>query len=345
MKPLILLTIIFIYDKLFTVIMSKVCIIGDGGWGTALALLVFSKETEVILWSVSQEYADELKEKRENSKFLRGIPLPAELRITSCDDDLKEAEYAIFVVPCEYLRKVAERFSSFPFKYIVSATKGIENGSLKRPSEILGEYFSEEKISVLSGPSISNEVAKNIPTTVVVASKSTARKEVQSLLMTETFRVYTSEDVIGVEMGGALKNVIAIAAGISDGLGFGTNTKSAILTRGLAEIIRLGVKLGAEKGTFSGLSGIGDLATTCISEDSRNRSFGEQLGKGRMTKDILGDSEMVVEGIATSKAAVALAEKYGVEMPITKSVFEIIHEGKDPLKAVKELMVRDPKDE
>lgn len=326
-------------------IMSKVSIIGDGGWGTALALLLCRRGVDTTLWSVSPEYAKYLAKKRENTKFLEGIRLPEELKITSDDELAKEAEFAVFAVPCEYLRSVAERFKTAPFVYVISATKGIENGSLKRPSEILAEYFDEDKISVLSGPSISFEVAREVPTTVVVAGKGAGQVDVRNLLTTERFRVYTSKDVVGVEMGGALKNIIAIAAGISDGLGFGTNAKAAILTRGLAEITRLGVKMGAQQTTFSGLSGVGDLATTCISSHSRNRWFGEQIGKGRDINEVLAETEMVVEGRATCKSAYDLAKKYGVDMPITQKVYEMIYENKDPGQAVRELMTRDPKDE
>ncbi|MFH1847347.1 MAG: NAD(P)H-dependent glycerol-3-phosphate dehydrogenase [Candidatus Omnitrophota bacterium] len=325
--------------------MNTVSIIGDGGWGTTLALLLHSKGVDTILWSVSSEYAEYLKEKRENTKFLKGISLPCDLKITADDSIAKEADYAFFVVPCEYLRSVAERFSDAKFKYIVSATKGIENGSLMRPSEILAEYFDDIDICVLSGPSISFEVARGIPATIVAASKGKDKKNIQDLLMTEKFRVYTSSDVTGVEMGGALKNIIAIAAGISDGLGFGTNAKAAILTRGLAEITRLGVRMGAKRETFSGLSGVGDLATTCISSESRNRWFGEQIGKGRSINQIMQETEMVVEGSGTCRSAYELAKKHSVDMPITQKVFEIIYESKHPAIAVNELMTRDAREE
>jgi glycerol-3-phosphate dehydrogenase (NAD(P)+) len=325
--------------------MNSVTVIGDGGWGTALALILYDTGIKTLLWSVSPEYAAYLSEKRENTKFLEGVPLPRGLEITSDDSRAMESDCAVFVVPCEYLRSVAERFRGASFKYVVSATKGIENGSLKRPSEILSEIFADEIISVLSGPSISHEVARKMPTTVVVASDHNGKKEIQDLFMSDYFRVYTSEDLIGVELGGALKNVIAIAAGISDGLGFGTNPKAALLTRGLAEITRLGVAMGAREETFSGLSGIGDLATTCISRYSRNRCFGEEIGKGRGVEEILADSEMVVEGLATCRSAYELSKKYKVQMPITQSVYEVIYEGKKPEAAVKELMTRDPKAE
>ncbi|MGB2629884.1 MAG: NAD(P)H-dependent glycerol-3-phosphate dehydrogenase [Candidatus Omnitrophota bacterium] len=325
--------------------MDKVTVIGDGGWGTALALLLHSRGVDTVLWSAFPEYAEYLKKNRENTKFLEGVPLPGDLAITSDESKVKEADYAIFAVPCKYLRPVAERFRDASFNCIVSVIKGIENGSLKRPSEILAEHYPDNCICVLTGPSIAHEVACGAPTTVVAASRDECRFSVQKLLTTESFRVYTLKDVTGAELGGALKNIIAIAAGISDGLGFGTNSKAALLTRGLAEISRLGVKMGAEKETFSGLSGIGDLTTTCISLYSRNRWFGEQMAKGRTKENVLSETEMVVEGLSTCKAAYDLSKKYEVEMPITEKIYQVIYEGKDPKVAVKELMTRDLKEE
>ncbi len=320
--------------------MGRISIIGDGGWGTALALTLHSKGLEPVLWSHSPKYADFLDKKRENVKFLKGIEIPGDLCITSSVEEAAASDVAIFVVPCEYLRSVAEKFKNAGFSCVISATKGIERGTLKRPSEILEEYFDAGKIGVLSGPSISFEVAKQFPATVVLAYYKKIVPGIQDLLNSENFRVYTSQDVVGVELGGALKNVIAIAAGISDGMGFGANTKAAILTRGLAEISRLGVKTGAMKETFSGLSGIGDLATTCMSSQSRNRWFGQEIGRGRKVDDILKETEAVVEGIATSVSANELAKKYAVEMPITREIYKVIHEGKDARLAVKELMTR-----
>ena len=325
--------------------MAKVSVIGDGGWGTALALVLFNKGVDTLFWSVSPEYAEYLTKQRENVKFLKGFKLPDNLKITSDDKEVMRSDYAFFVIPCKYLRSVAERFTSADFKHVISATKGIEIGTLKRPSEVLAEFFPKSKVSVLSGPSISGEVAKMLPTAVVIASKDDASQAVQDLIMTEKFRVYTTKDVIGVEMGGALKNIIAIAAGVADGLGYGTNTKSAILTRGLAEITRLGMAMGAELSTFSGLSGLGDLATTCISSQSRNRGFGEQIGKGKSINDVMGETEMVVEGLSTCKSAYNLSQKFNVEMPITEKIYEIIYKGKNPAVAVHELMTRDPKKE
>jgi glycerol-3-phosphate dehydrogenase (NAD(P)+) len=325
--------------------MAKVSIIGDGGWGTAIAILLFNKGIDTLFWSVSPEYAEYLNRQRENIKFLKGFKLPEKLNITSDDNEVMRSECAFFVVPCKYLRSVAERFSSAKFRYVISATKGIEIGTLLRPSEVLKEFFPESRISVLSGPSISTEVVKMFPTAVVVASGDDSTRYVRDLIMTDKFRVYTITDVIGVELGGALMNIIAIAAGISDGLGYGTNTKAAILTRGLAEITRLGMKMGAELSTFSGLSGLGDLTTTCISPQSRNRWFGEQIGKGKSINEVMGETEMVVEGLSTSKSAYNLSRKFNVDMPITEKIYEILYKGKDPASAVQELMRRDPKKE
>ena len=324
---------------------KKIGVIGDGGWGTALALLLNSKGVDTVLWSHSPEYAGYLDKNRENTKFLKGIKIPGDVMITSDHAVVKEADVALFAVPCGYLRSVAEIFRDADFDYLVSATKGIENGSLKRPSEVLSEYFRTAHIGVLSGPTISYEVARKFPTAAVLAAANDWKTKVQRLLTAEQFRVYTSEDIIGVELGGALKNIIAIAAGISDGLGFEANTKAGLLTRGLAEITRLGVTMGAKRETFSGLSGIGDLATTCMSRHSRNRWFGEQIGKGRDIKDILDETEMVVEGMTTCRSANELSGKYAVDMPITRKMYEIIYEGKDARLAVRELMARDLKDE
>ncbi|MBF0215476.1 MAG: NAD(P)-dependent glycerol-3-phosphate dehydrogenase [Candidatus Omnitrophica bacterium] len=323
----------------------KILVIGDGGWGTALSILLNNKGHNVTLWSYSPEYADVLRKKRENVKFLKGISIPGKIKITS---ELKRKDIfdlVLFAVPCGYLSSVAEKFRDFPFGKIVSATKGIENGSLRRPSEILKSYYKRASIAVLSGPSISGEVAKGFPAALVLAGKGLFREEAQKALSTDRFRVYTSGDITGVELGGAVKNVVAIAAGISDGLGFGTNTKAAILTRGLAEIVRLGDTLGAKEDTFKGLSGIGDLATTCMSSNSRNRWFGEQLGLGRKIQDILGETEMAVEGVLTSRSVNELAVKHSVDMPITRKIYEIIYEGKDPKRAVFELMTRELKSE
>ncbi|MDD4956157.1 MAG: NAD(P)-dependent glycerol-3-phosphate dehydrogenase [Candidatus Omnitrophica bacterium] len=323
--------------------MSKVTVIGDGGWGTALAILLDSKGIETTLWSFSPEYADYIDKHRENPKFLKGIRIPKGIKVTSEVSEASGSGYAVFVVPCEYLGQTAKRFIAADFKNVISATKGIEYDTLMRPSEILSGLFPNTEIGALSGPSIAYEVAQKVPTAVVLAGSRGHMKEAQEILTTDRFRIYTSDDITGVELGGALKNVIAIAAGISDGLGFGTNTKAAILTRGLAEITRLGERMGAKADTFRGLSGMGDLATTCISPRSRNRWLGEELGKGRSAREVLEGTEMVVEGAATCRAVRQLADKYNVEMPISSKVYEVIYEGKNAAEAVTELMTRDLK--
>lgn len=325
--------------------MARISIIGDGGWGTALAILLNSKGLGVTLWSAFPEYAEHIRTKRENTKFLKGVFLPETINVVSDVRFLEGSDIVFFAVPSEYLRTVTEKFKGVELGDIVSATKGIENDSLKRASEVLSEYFPDKEISVISGPSISGEVARGMPTAVVVASSGDKSESVRSVLMSENFRVYTSRDTLGVELGGAIKNIIAIAAGISDGLGFGTNTKAGILTRGLAEITRLGVKMGAKNDTFCGLSGLGDLATTCISAQSRNRWFGEEIGKGSRIEDIRKKTEMTVEGEKTSLSVFRLSEKYSVDMPISRKVYEIIYEGADPLYAVRQLMTRGAKKE
>jgi glycerol-3-phosphate dehydrogenase (NAD(P)+) len=231
-------------------------------------------------------------------------------------------------------------------KAVVSVTKGLETSTLKRMSEVLEELLGAPPLAVLSGPTIALEVANGVPTTIVASSKDPAlAKCVQDIFMTDRFRVYTNGDVTGVELGGALKNIVAIAAGTCDALGYGTNAKAALLTRGLVEIVRLGVAMGARRETFYGLSGLGDLTTTCISQYSRNRWLGEEIGKGKSLKDILKRTEMVVEGVATAKSAFELSRKYDVEMPITAEIYKVLYESKDPKAAVRDLMTRSPKTE
>lgn len=323
----------------------KIAVLGDGGWGTTVAVLLSGKGYEVTLWGAFREYTTLLEKERTNPKFLPGVKIPESVRLTSNVNAIPEDALLVVAVPSKYLRQTIEKFNGGPKAGIVSLTKGIEIETLKRPSEIIHEIL-RGSVAVLSGPSISFEVARGLPTTVVAASEDEKlAREIQDVFTTPNFRVYTSWDTKGVELGGALKNIIAIAAGISDGMGFGANTKAALLTRGLVEIIRLGTKVGAKKETFFGLSGLGDLATTCMSGHSRNRWFGEEIGKDRKTKDILEETEMIVEGITTAKSARELAEKYSVEMPITEKIYEVLYKNKSPKKAVKELMARSLKPE
>jgi glycerol-3-phosphate dehydrogenase (NAD(P)+) len=332
--------------------MSKlnICVLGDGGWGTTLAILLFKKGFHVSLWGAFPDYIRYLDKKRINSKFLPGIKIPKGIEIThSLNRAISDKQLIIFAIPSQYLRKVLKKIKQLDYSgeaIYLSVIKGMEVGSLKRISEIIQEELGHIKLGVLSGPSIAHEVARGIPTAVVVASyHEKIRSYLQEVFMTERFRVYKSSDVIGVELGGSLKNIIAIACGISDGLRFGTNTKAAILSRGLVEISRLGLAMGANVKTFSGLSGLGDLVTTCISPYSRNRSVGEQIGRGRPLNKIMSSMQMIAEGLPTTRSAYALSLKYKVDMPITREVFNVLYKGKSPEKAVRDLMTREKKKE
>ncbi|MFH1191817.1 MAG: NAD(P)H-dependent glycerol-3-phosphate dehydrogenase [Candidatus Omnitrophota bacterium] len=327
----------------------RVAILGDGGWGTTLAVLLSNKGYAVTLWGAFADYTKTMIKTRYNSKFLPGIKIPRQIKITN---DIKNAvedkEIVVLAIPSQYTRRTIRKIvGSFAKKTIfLSVTKGIEIGSFKRISEVIRAELGPVKLAVLSGPTIAGEVAKEIPTTAVVASMDKQiRKTIQTVFSTNRFRLYTNPDVIGVELGGSLKNVIAIACGVADGLGFGTNTKAAILTRGLAEISRLGQAMGAKLETFSGISGLGDLATTCISKQSRNRSVGELIGKGKSLKEIYRHMQMVAEGVPTAKSAYALGLKYQIDMPIIREVYYLLYKHKSPLQAVNDLMMRKSKEE
>jgi glycerol-3-phosphate dehydrogenase (NAD(P)+) len=328
---------------------TRIAVLGDGGWGTALSILLRNKGHLVRLWSPFPEYAEVLKEKRENIKYLPGIPIPEDLFITSdIGESLAAAAVVIFVTPSHHLRNVCQRAkpSISPEQTLVGAAKGLEEETLLRMSQVIEEVLGHAGVAVLSGPTLAREVATGHPTAATVSSTSPAvARAVQSLLTAQHFRLYTSPDVIGVELGGALKNVIAIAAGIVDGLGLGANTKSALLTRGLAEMARLGVAMGADRSTFFGLSGLGDLFTTAVSDLSRNHTFGCQVGRGVPVKEAQSSTEMVIEGIRTAKAAVELARKQNVEMPIATEVYHVLYKGKHPRDAIATLMARPPKPE
>jgi len=330
--------------------MKKISIIGDGGWGTALSLVLSQKGLEVSLWGVFKDYIESVARTRENVKFLKGVRIPQSVNITaSLNDAINKSDAVILAIPSKYFRGVLGEVKKAAKgdKIYISATKGIESDTLMRMSEVAGDVLGKNKrVAAVSGPSIAVEVANGLPTTLVAACEDiNLAKQAQDALMCPTLRVYTSTDVIGVELGGSLKNIIAIAAGMSDSLGFGTNTKAAILTRGLAEITRLGVIMGAKQETFAGLSGIGDLVTTCISPYSRNRWFGEMLGMGKKAKDIVRQTEMVVEGVTTTKSAYELSKKYNVDMPITREIYEIIYNDKSPKDVVRDLMLRSAKPE
>ena len=328
---------------------KKIIVIGNGGWGTALAMLLHKKGYEVTLWGADASYTDYLKEKRENIKYLKGISIPPEIHITS-NISHKEMDVNIIVVatPTPYLRSVLMKFKQFFVQGtpIVSVTKGIENDTLMKPSEIIANVWGDQQISLLLGPSHAEEVARGLPTTIVASSKDVSlARTVQEIFTTDRFRVYTNPDMIGVELGAAMKNVIAIAAGICDGLKFGDNSKAALITRGLAEISRLGVVMGAQKNTFSGLTGLGDLITTCISPYGRNRWVGEQIGKGKKLQEVLEKMEQIAEGVWTTKSVTALSNKLNVVMPITQEIYNVLFTNKDPLEAVSNLMMRTPRSE
>ncbi len=329
---------------------STIAVLGAGSWGTTLALLLNSKEYKVSLWEFRKDAAERLQRDRENKEFLPGIPLPAEISIHhNAAECLRGAGVVLLAIPSQFVRgALVSMIDTIPRDaIIVNAAKGIEEGSLKRPSEIVEELLPHslpEKYAALSGPSHAEEVSKGIPTSVVAASPSLdTAKYVQNLFSTPTFRVYAREDLVGVELGAALKNVIAIATGISDGLSFGDNTKGALLTRGLAEMSRLGVKLGGQPQTFAGLSGMGDLITTCMSRHSRNRYVGEQIGTGKTLNEVLQSMTMVAEGVKTTASSRELAHREGIPMPITEAVYTVLFENKPPHEAVAELMTRELK--
>lgn len=329
----------------------RAAVLGAGSWGTAIALLLNGRGHRVSLWSHDPDVPEQVRITRENP-YLAGVTLPADLTVTdSLADALMGAELVISVSPSQFVASVMTAARSFmgPEVHVVSASKGIELTTLRRMDEVLLDVLpglNPDRLSVLSGPSFALEVAHGSPTVVVVASTSKAtRLQIQDWFSTDRFRVYTAPDVIGVELGGALKNVIALAAGVAAGLGFGHNTQAALITRGLAEITRLGVAMGAQAETFSGLAGMGDLVLTCTGELSRNRTVGTRLGRGETLDSILSDMRAVAEGVQTAGGVLALAERHGVEMPIVREVNAILHEGRDPAAAVHALMIRGPKPE
>ena len=328
---------------------QRIAIIGDGAMGTASALLFSGKGVRVRMWSAFADHAREMADAGENRRFLPGFPLPQDLEVsTDAARVAGDADLVVIAVPSKYLRSVLARIgpaldADVP---LVSVVKGIENDTLLRPSEIVGDCLGRRRLCVLSGPCLAVELARRLPATAVAAAQDEAlARRVQEIYTTEWFRVYTNTDVVGVELGGALKNIIAIAAGICDGLGMGDNAKAALLTRGLAEITRLGVAMGARAETFMGLSGIGDLVTTCASNLSRNHRVGEAVGRGKSLGQVVAEMAQVAEGVTTTRSALALAERHGVEMPIAEQVALMLFEGKAPREAVRDLMTRKPKAE
>jgi glycerol-3-phosphate dehydrogenase (NAD(P)+) len=327
----------------------KISVIGSGGWGTAIAILLSKKGHDVYLWSWIQEETDRLARDRENKEFLPDVKFPETIY---CTHDMAEcadgAELIITAAPSPATRTTAKQLSHHvkEGQKLINISKGLEEKTLLRLSQVYKEEIPQADISVMSGPSHAEEVSRGLPTTNVVASEHIeTAKFIQDIFMDDMFRVYTSTDIIGVELGGALKNVIALCAGISDGLGYGDNTKAALMTRGLAEIARLGEAMGAKKETFMGLSGVGDLIVTCTSMHSRNRRAGILLGEGKTLEETLETVHMVVEGVNTAAAAYEMSKKYGVEMPIVEEAYNILYGGTDARKAVLRLMTREKREE
>jgi glycerol-3-phosphate dehydrogenase (NAD(P)+) len=328
---------------------QRIAVLGDGGWGTTLSMLLAKKGFRVTLWSAFPNNAEKIKAEQENLKFLPGFKLPRNISITvNIQAAILESDVVVLAIPSQFLRKTVFNLKGLDIKskLLVSVVKGIENDTFKRPSEIIKDELDVSGLVVLSGPTIAVEIAGGLPASCVAACGDHAiARRVQSLFTTDRFRVYTSKDLVGVEMGGALKNIIAIASGISDGLGLGSNAKAALFTRGLVEMKRLGVYMGADPETFNGLSGMGDLVTTCISSYSRNRRIGDGIAKGRALSDILDNMEMIAEGVETARSVYSLSNKVGIEMPITEQVYRVLFEDKNPHTAVADLMLRDSKPE
>ena len=329
--------------------MDQIAVIGSGSWGTAVALMLARNGKRVNLWSWKQEEAERLSRDRENKEFLPGIAFP---ETVFCSSDmgrcLTGSRLAVLASPSHAIRQTAKTMAPYITEggKILIISKGLEEGSLLTLSQVVASEIPHANIAVMSGPSHAEEVAVSMPTTNVVASRCRkTAEEIQDIFMNDVFRVYTHNDVLGVELGGAIKNVIALCAGIADGLGFGDNSKAALMTRGIAEIARLGVAMGAKRETFSGLSGIGDLIVTCTSVHSRNRRAGILIGQGVPLSEALDQVHMVVEGVKTTSAAYALAQKYNVNMPIVSEAYKVLFEGKSPRKAVTDLMLREKKRE
>lgn len=330
-------------------VIKRISVIGDGGWGTTLAIHLAAKKYPVTLWGAFPENVAQTAKTRENKKFLPGFKIPPQVKLTSdIDEAILFGDLILLSSPSEYLTDTLSKIknTSYKGKVFVSVVKGIHPKSFKRMSEIIQEHLPKIPLVVLSGPTIAGEVAQRIPTTAVAACKDKSLAvAVQKIFNSDTFRIYTNTDVVGVEFGGSVKNVIALACGICDGLKLGTNAKAAVLTRGLGEITRLGMALGAQRETFYGLTGLGDLVTTCFSPSSRNRTVGEALGQGKKIKDILGNMNAVAEGVVTAKAVYHLAQKKRIDMPIVTEVYKIVFENKPAARAMKDLMGRSLKSE
>ena len=328
---------------------EKIAVIGAGSWGTALSVSLSGNGHTVKIWDVDKSHLDELSENRENTRYLPGVKLPDAITVSySVADAIEDSNIVLFSAPSQHFRNALEGAMPYlkPEMVLVNVAKGIEQKTLKRLSEIAFDKLPNAKYVVLSGPSHAEEVGRGMPTTLVSASEELELAEyIQDVFMSDRLRIYTNSDVAGVELGGALKNIIALGAGISDGMGYGDNAKAALMTRGITEIARLGVKLGANLSTFSGLTGIGDLIVTCTSMHSRNRRCGIMIGEGTKPSEAVKKVGMVVEGIYTAEAAYELAQRVGVEMPITEQIYYVINDATDAREAVKSLMTRQRKHE
>lgn len=329
--------------------MANVGVLGAGSWGTALSVLLHENGHKVTLWSIHEEEVEMLSTKREHSTKLPGVKLPGDLAVTSeLEAAIEGRDFVVLAVPSPYTRATARKMCPYikGGQIIVDVAKGIEEDTLLTLSRQIEAEIPQADVAVLSGPSHAEEVGRKLPTTCVIGAKSKKTAEyLQSMFISPVFRVYTSPDILGIELGGSLKNVIALAAGIADGLGYGDNTKAALITRGIAEIARLGVKMGGKIETFTGLTGIGDLIVTCASVHSRNRKAGYLMGQGKTMKEAMDEVKMVVEGVYSAKAAAKLAVEYGVSMPIVDQVNQVLFEGKNPALAVNELMQREMRSE
>ena len=331
---------------------EKIGVIGAGAWGTALSILLSDKGHDVTLWMYEKDLAEETARTRDNRVYLPGFTLPESIQVTSSlETAVRDKAIILSVVPSHTVRVVSKQFTPFLSGdgVIVSASKGIEIETLMPLSEVFKDILPEqfhERLCILSGPSFAKEVAQKMPTAVALASHNPViAKKVQAIFSNPYFRIYTNPDVIGVELAGSLKNVVAIAAGVLEGMGYGYNTMAALLTRGLAEMARLGIAMGGNLHTFSGLAGMGDLVLTCTGGLSRNRTLGVRIGKGEKLNDIMSGMKTVAEGVKTARAARYLARKYNVDMPIVDEVYQLLYEEKDPKQAVKDLMNRELKDE
>lgn len=329
--------------------MAKIGVIGAGSWGTALSMLLYNNGHDVTVWSIDKNEITMLSETRKHESKLPGVVIPDGIGFTTdLEEAMKEKDVLVLAVPSPFIRSTSRMMKEFVKKdqIVVNVSKGVEESTFYTMTDIMEEEMPGIDAAVLSGPSHAEEVSRGLPTTCVVGAHTKKTAEyLQNIFTSNVFRVYTSPDMLGIELGGSLKNVIALAAGTADGLGYGDNTKAALITRGIAEISRLGIAMGGKPETFSGLTGIGDLIVTCASVHSRNRKAGYLIGKGYTMEEAMKEVQMVVEGVYSAKAAMGLAKKYNIEMPIVEQVNKVLFEGKRADEAVKELMLRDKKEE